>query len=180
MPQYVSNGNHYGRIQVGGKTIRESLETCSHRDACPGKRDNLNSTNCNPVALAPIQIGNRLVVTYPPAQGERYFRFRINSLNDRNSLFNAHAVMCVGKLVFGKFCCVFRCCRTRIPIPVGQHSGVAGQFSERSDALEEVIEMCPTGVNLFPGFSACFGAPPRGDAPAVNPTLDRAVYSGGR
>lgn len=76
--------------------------------------------------------------------------------------------------------CVFRCCRTRIPIPVGQHSGVAGQFSERSDALEEVIEMCPTGVNLFPGFSACFGAPPRGDAPAVNPTLDRAVYSGGR
>jgi hypothetical protein len=25
--QYVSNGNYYGRIKVGGKTIRESLET---------------------------------------------------------------------------------------------------------------------------------------------------------
>lgn len=25
--QYVSNGNYYGRIKVGGKLIRESLET---------------------------------------------------------------------------------------------------------------------------------------------------------
>jgi len=25
--QYVSNGNYYGRIKIGGKLIRESLQT---------------------------------------------------------------------------------------------------------------------------------------------------------
>ena len=40
-------------------------------DFHPQNDNSLNSTNCNPIAFAPIQIGNRLVVTYPSAQGKR-------------------------------------------------------------------------------------------------------------
>jgi len=46
--------------------------------------------------------------------------------------------------------------------PVGQHSGVVGQLSERSDALEGVIKRCPTGVKCSRVFFWLFRSPSEG------------------
>jgi hypothetical protein len=45
------------------------------------------------------------------------------------------------------------------PIIVGHRSGIVGQLSERSDALEGVLQGCPKWVKFFLSFQLCFSEP---------------------
>lgn len=74
----------FNTIAVGPRTLAAAFSTNGFVISWPGPTstyvlettESLSPANWVPVPMAPVQLGNMLMVTNPPAQGERYFRLR--------------------------------------------------------------------------------------------------------